>query len=326
MALDTNSFSTYEAIGNREDLQSVIYDISPTETPVTTAIGVGKASAVYTEWQTDSLAGASTTNAALEGDIVTVAASTPTTRVGNTCQIFVKSVSITGTQEAVDKAGRGSELDYQKAKRGQELLRDIEATILTNQGMNAGATTTARKLRSLNSWLNSNTSRGTSGVSTSGVAGSDSTTATAAAVDAAGTREFTETLLQTVLQSVYNNGGNPTMLSVGPYNKTVVSDFTGRASARQNIAIDRIQASASLYASDFADLKVIPNRFQRERDAWVLDLDYLSLAYLRRIKYENLAKTADSKRGFMVAELTLCVKNEAAHGLVADLTTQSSSV
>lgn len=326
MALDTNALSTYEAIGNREDLQDVIYDISPTETPISTAIGVSKASATYHEWQTDSLAAASTTNAALEGDIITVAASSPTTRVGNYCQIFVKSVSISGTQEAVDKAGRASELAYQKAKRGQELLRDIEATITTNQGLNAGATTTARKLRSLNSWLTSNTDRGSSGVSTSGAAGANATTASNAATDAAAKREFTETLLQTVLQSVYSNGGNPTMLSVGPYNKTVVSDFTGRSSARQNIAIDRIQAAASLYASDFADLKVVPNRFQRERDAWVLDLDYLSLAYLRRIKYEDLAKTADSRRGFMVGELTLCVKNEAAHGLVTDLTTQSSSV
>lgn len=317
MALDTNSFSSYDSIGNREDLQAVIYDISPMDTPVTTAIGVGKASAVFHEWQTDSLAAASTTNAALEGDIVTVQASSPTTRVGNYCQIFVKSVSVTGTQEAVDKAGRSSELAYQKAKRGQEMLRDIEATILTNQGLNGGDTSTARKLRSLNSWMSSNTDRGTSGA--------NATTASNAATDGV-SREFTEALLQDVLQSVWNNGGNPTMLSVGPYNKRVVSDFTGRASARQNIAIDRIQASASLYASDFADLKVIPNRFQRERDAWVIDSDYLSLPYLRRIKYEDLAKTADSKRGFMVAELTLCVKNEAAHGLVADLTTQSSSV
>ena len=229
-------------------------------------------------------------------------------------------MSVTGTQEAVNKAGRDSELAYQKAKRGRELLRDVEATITTNQGYNEGAATTARTLRSLNSWLTSNTDRNT------GASGANASAASVAATDGGSGREFSETLLKSVLRDVFEAGGEPTLLSVGPYNKQVVSGFTGRSQARQNIAMDRIQATASLYASDYGDLKVVPNRFQRERDAWVIDPDYMSLSYLRRIRYKDLAKVADSRDGFMVAELTLCVKNEAAHGLVADITTQSSTV
>ena len=106
---------------------------------------------------------------------------------------------------------------------------------------------------------------------------------------------------------------------VGPFNKGTVSGFTGRAQARQNIAEDKIQAAAHLYASDFGDLKVVPNRFQRERSAFVLDPDFLDVAFLRPIQEHDLAKTGDSERKYVVAEYTLCMKNEAAHGVIADL-------
>ena len=36
MAMPTNTFATYEAIGNREDLSDVIYRIDPTDTPFMT--------------------------------------------------------------------------------------------------------------------------------------------------------------------------------------------------------------------------------------------------------------------------------------------------
>ncbi len=108
---------------------------------------------------------------------------------------------------------------------------------------------------------------------------------------------------------------------VGPFNKGVVSGFTGRSSARQNIGADKIQAAAHLYASDFGDIKVVPNRFQRERTAFVLDPEYVSVAYLRRIHKKDLATIGDAERCFLQAEYTLCMKNEKAHGVIADLLT-----
>jgi hypothetical protein len=315
MALVTGGFTTYTAKGNREDLSNVIYNISPADTPFMSAVGKNKASNVLHEWQTDSLASASTSNASLEGDAITGSTSSPTTRNVNYCQIFTKDVVVTGTQQAATSAGRSDELAYQLAKRSKEIKRDMEATITGNQGYVAGDSTTARKLRSLESWLTTNDSRGTGGA--------DATAATAAATDAtAGNmRTFTETILKSVIQSVYTAGGEPSLLMVGPVNKQRVSDFTGRASARQAVSEAKILGAASLYASDFGDLKVIPNRFQRERSAFVLDPEYAAISYYRPFTTFELAKVGDAERRALIVECTLEMRNEAAHGIAADLTT-----
>ena len=314
MALITNAFTTYTAVGNREDLSDSIYDISPSDTPIMSAVGKSNATAVKHEWQTDSLATNTTANVLLEGGTVTAGASTATTRVDNYCTISYKALAVTGTQDAVNTAGRASELGYQLAKRASEMKRDMETIITANQGYNAGSATAARQSRGLGGWLSTNESRGTGGAA--------ATSATVAATDAstANRRAFTEAMLKTVIQSTYDSGGDPTLLSVGSFNKQAVSGFTGRTQARQMIAEDRIQGAAALYASDFGDLKVIPNRFQRARDAFVISPDYLAVAYLRPFAVEDLSKTGDAAQKFLRTEWTLEVRNEAAHGVVADLT------
>lgn len=315
MALTTGGFASYAAKGNREDLTDMIYNISPTDTPFVSNIGRGKAKATFHEWQTDSLADVSTTNAALEGGDITVASSTATTRIGNYCQISTASVAVSGTQEVVDKAGRKSEMAYQIAKRGKEVKRDIEAIATRTQGQNAGDATTARKARALESWLTTNDNRGSGGADATGAIYSP-TDATAGDM-----RTFTETHLKDVIQKVFVSGGEPSILMVGPVNKQRVSDFTGRASTRQMVDENTILGAASIYASDFGDLRVIPNRFQRERSAFVLDPEYASIAYLRGFQTKDLARIGDSDRKYMLAEWTLEMKNEAAHGIAADLTT-----
>jgi hypothetical protein len=324
MALQTNAFTTYGAVGNREDLTGVIYDISPTETPVVTSLGRTKAKAVLHEWQTDALASASTSNAVLEGDVVTGTASTATTRLQNTCQISRKDVVVTGTQESVDKAGRDSEFRYQTVKRGKELLRDMEAIITGNQGAVTGNATTARKLRSIESWITTNTNRNTAATATPGA---NSTAQTAGATDASALRTLTEAMVKNVVQQCYSSGGMTTgdeFLNVGPYNKGVISGFTGRSSARQNIGETKIQAAAHLYASDFGDVKIVPNLFSRERTATLVCPEYAAVAYLRPIKRDDLAKTGDSMRKVILTEYTLEMRNEKAFGVIADLNTAAT--
>lgn len=316
MGLTTGGFGTTVAIGNREDLSNEIYMISPEDTPFMSAIGRGKASAVYHEWQKDSLSAVDRTNWQLEGDDVTPATSAPTTRVGNYCQISRKSWAITGTQEAVEKAGRSSEAAYQKAKRGKELRIDIEAIALNTQGFTSGATDAARKARGLESWLATNTRRGAGGADATGAqyAPADST--------AGDMRTFTEALLVGLLQDMRIAGARPKLLMTGPVNRNRVSNFTGRANTRHVIdSPERVQGTASLYASDYGNLKVVDNLWQRERSALAIDPEYASIDYLRPIGSEDLAKIGDSVRGYMLAEWTLKVDNEAAHGIVSDITT-----
>ena len=312
MAQPTNTFDTYDSVGEREDLSDVIYSISPTDTPFISSAAKTQATAVLHEWQTDSLAAASTSNAVIEGDEATLDAVTATSRLSNSSQIMDKTVVITGTQEAVDKAGRASELAYQIAKKAKELKRDMEATITGNQAEVTGDASTARKLGSLGAWVATNDDFGASGAS--GSAGNTARTD--------GTqRAFTEASLKTVIKNVWNAGGDPSMVMVGPFNKQKLSGFTGNSTRFDAGADATLYTSVDVYASDFGQLQVVPNRFSRDRDAYVLDMNYWGIAFLRDFTMHELSKTGDSEKRQLLVEATLESRNEGASGLVADLTT-----
>jgi hypothetical protein len=312
------AYDRYSAIGAREDLSDVIYDISPTDTPIMSSIGKTKATGVYHEWQTDSLAAATTSNALIEGAAASEATITPTTRLGNYTQIVGKTIMVSGTLEAVDKAGRKSEKAYQLAKASAEMKRDIEAIITANQGQSAGSTgSAARKMGSLLSYLKTNTNEG-SGTT----AGVDPVTIGVSTRTDGTTRTFTETILKDVISKVFTSGGTPTTLFVSPALKQVVSGFTGLAAQRYQVPTNgqaTILAGADLYQSDFGVLQIVPDRFMRTRDALVLDPEYAALAYLRPFQTIELAKVGDADKTQILAELTLEVRNEAAHGGAFDL-------
>jgi hypothetical protein len=312
------AYDRYSAIGAREDLSDVIYDISPTDTPIMSSIGKTKATGVYHEWQTDSLAAATTSNALIEGASASEATLSPTTRLGNYTQIVGKTVMVSGTLEAVDKAGRKSEMAYQLAKASAEIKRDIEAIITANQGQSAGSTgSTARKMGSLLSYIKTNSNEG-SGTT----AGVDPVTIGVSTRTDGTTRTFTETILKDVISKVFTSGGTPTTLFVSPALKQVVSGFTGLAAQRYQVPTNgqaTILAGADLYQSDFGVLQIVPNRFMRTRDALVLDPEYAALAYLRPFQTIELAKVGDADKTQILAELTLEVRNEAAHGGAFDL-------
>jgi hypothetical protein len=309
------TYQTYTAIGQREDLSDVIYNISPTDTPFMSSIGKTKATAIYHEWQTDSLAAASLTNAAVEGATASDATMSPTTRIGNRTQIFQKTVKISGTLEAVDKAGRKSEKAYQLAKASAEIKRDIELTLLSNQVASNGNSSTARTLGGLQAWLATNGDFGSGGS-----AGASGTTARTNGTN----RTFTEDILKTVVKEVYESGGSPKVLMVSPGHKQTVSAFAGIAAQRYMAPANEpttIVAAADVYMSDFGSISTVPSRFMRSRDALVLDPEFAAVAYLRPFATNELAKAGDAEKTQILAELTLEMRNEAAHGIAADLST-----
>lgn len=314
MAIEpANTFSTFDAVGNREDLSDAIYDISPVETPIMSSIGRTTASAVLHEWQTDALAAASSSNAVKEGADATTDAVTPTVRLSNTCQIMDKVSRVTGTQQVVSKAGRKNELSYQIAKNGKELKRDMEATITAAQAEAAGDVSTARTLGALPAWVITNDDFGTGGASGTGLGNTARTDGTQ--------RAFTEAQVKTVLAAAWTAGGDPDTIYVGAFNKQKFSTFTGNATRYKTAEDSKLNASIDLYDSDFGELEVIPNRFQRSRDCWILQNDMWALAFLRSFKSYDLAKTGDSERKQLLVEFTLEARNEAASGGVFDLTT-----
>jgi hypothetical protein len=308
------TFTAHTAIGQREDLIDVIYDISPTETPIMSTLARTKATAVFHEWQTDSLASATSANAAVEGADGVSATLSPTVRLGNYTQIVQKTVQISGTLEAVNKAGRRSERAYNLAKASSELKRDMETIITANQGRDAGSSSSARKLGAILSWLKTNTSKGTSGT--------DPTTIGVSTRSDGATRTFTEQLLKDEVAAAFDSGGNPTMLVVGSGLKQKVSSFAGIAAQRYMAPGDQpttIIGAADVYMSDFGTLSVVPDRFMRTRDALLIDPEYMALSYLRPFQTNDLAKTGDSEKTQLLCEFTLEMRNEAASAIVADL-------
>ena len=273
--------------------------------------GRSKAKNTLTEWQIDSLAAAVATNAQVEGDEFAFEAVVPTVRLSNYTQISRKTIIVSGSQQAANHAGVASELSYGLAKKSKELKRDMESVLTNKVAKTAGSTSAARKLGGLETWIKTNVSRGSSGAGAGGGAAPTDGTQ----------RALTETLLKTVIQAGYSSGSDANVVMVGPHNKTVISGFTGRSSARQMIGAAKIQAAADMYSSDFGDFRIIPNRFSRDRTAFVLDPDYWSVAYFRDFQQKDVAATGDALKKVVLVEFTLCAKNEASSGVVADLAT-----
>jgi len=311
MVQPTNTFDAFDAVGNREDLTNIIYNISPTDKPFMTSIGRTPVTNILHEWQTDAFATVNSTNAQIQGDDRTGGTITATSRLQNRTQISDKVITIAGTQDASNPAGRGQELSYQISKNGNELSRDMEAILTRNQAIVTGNSTSASRLRSLEAWYTSNTSRGTSG-------SNGSTTAAATDGDQ---RALTENLLKTVLQTIFTAGGNPNMLMCGGINKQKISGFSGNATRMEDAEDQKLVTSIDIYVSDFGTLRVVPNRFQRERTLHILETDLWATGFLRPFKQAELSKTGDAEKRLLNAEYTLESRNQAGSGVVADLTT-----
>lgn len=325
MPVPSGTMQTYQQVGIREQLADMIYDISPTETPFLSNAKRGKATNRKAEWQLDALAAADGDNKTIEGDDATTDTAAPTSRLNNYTQLMDKVVRTSSTADAVSTAGRKKELSYQITKRSKELKRDMEARLTGNYASTAGAAGSARELGGLESWYATNTSRGGSAGASGGF--SSTTGVTVAATDSTTQRTFTEVLLKDVIRQCWESGGDPTMIMVGSFNKQKASAFSGIASlyrdtnGKNSAKQISIIGGADLYISDFGEHKIVPNRFSRSRTAHVLDMEYWEVQYLQPFSIVPLAKTGHSERRMLSAEFTLCSKNEAASGVVADLTT-----
>jgi hypothetical protein len=311
MAQVSGTFSTYDAVGIREDLTDIIYNISPTDTPFMSGIAKAKATGVTHEWQLDTLASAASDNAVIEGDTFSFSQPAATTRKSNTSQISTKTVLVSGTLEAVNKAGRNSEIAYQISKRSSELKRDMESSLTANNAPVTGNDSTARELAGLESWLTTNVDKASNG-SDPGTSGSNARSDGSA-------RAFTEDQLKNVIKSVWDNGGDPSMVMLGSFNKQKLSGFTGGSTRFDPAENKRLVAAVDVYESDFGALQVTPNRFSRAKSAFVLTPDLFATAFLRDFQLTDVAKTSDGEKKAMIVEYTLESRNEAGSGIIADL-------
>jgi hypothetical protein len=325
----SNSFETYDAVGNRETLADTIAMISPEETPFLSLIGKESVTGVKPEWQTDVLAAPNPNNNAPEGNSWSFAAVNPTTRVGNYCQISEKTIVITNTQEKVAKAGRKSEVARELAKKGVELKTDQEVILLSNQASSAGSGNSASNRTSggFRAWIATNDDLGSGGSS----GGFNTSTNVVDAATNGTQRAFTKAILDSVIRNTYVAGGNPKVGMLSPYAKTVFSTFMSDA----NVANQRYEtpaksqttiiAAAEIYLSDFGAITMVPNRQMARagaaycRNAFLIDATMVTQGVLRPIDQHDPTETSDATQKVLNTEYTLVVKNEAAHGCAADI-------
>lgn len=319
MAKFAGTYNTYTTVGIQEDVSDTIYNISPKTTPFMSNAGQDEANQSLFEWQIDSLAAPDGNNAQLEGDdLAAVDTSTPTTRIGNYCQISRKSAAASGTNEASLKYGRGSDLGYNMAKKSVELKRDVETILLQNQAAAAGADNVSpRKTASILAYIKTNVDKDAGGTN-------PVWTNIPTATRGDGTlRTFTEVIVKSVMLKCYNSGAEPDTLMVPPAIKqTVSATFNGIAT--KTIEQTAVKAAAVIgaidfYVSDFGTLAVVVNRFMRVRDALFLDFDFIKVAYLRPFFTKPLAVTGDAEKRLLLGEYGLKITNEAALGLAADV-------
>ena len=308
MAKVTNAFDTYSATADREDLSNIIYNISPMQTPFMSSIGTRNVKNVVFDWQTEVLPTPSSSGE-LEGFELSRSAAQATVRESNVCMISKRDATVSGSQEVSDAAGKRSEMAHQLALMAKALKRDMEEALCQKNAKTTGNASTARKTGGFESWVETNVSRGTNGAGAgNGAAPTDGTQ-----------RDLTEALLKDVLQLSFENGGEPSLAICGPHNKQVISGFSGRSSARQMIDANTVEASVSIYSSDFGELQIVPSNRSRERSLLLVDPEYAKVAYLRNFQTVDIATIGDAETKMIVVEYGLEVSNEKAHGIVADL-------
>ncbi len=316
MAQPTNTFDSYDARGIREDLQDVIYDISPSETPFYSSMAKVTATNTLHEWQTDSLR-SSGANAHIEGDETAAEARSATSRLGNYTQIFKNAVTVPDTDSGLKKAGRAAEMAYQVLKVAKEQKLDIEKALFDNNARVAGNSTTARELAGAPVWLTSNTVFGANEGADATGDGTDARTDETTALTA-----FDQAKFDTVMQSIWESGGRPDTVYLSAFQMNKALGFTGNNNQRSAVQAgdEKVIKSLAVYVTPWGTVEFMPTRENRSRDVFIMQKDMWACGVLRPTKNTELAKTGDATKRQVITELTLVCKNEGANGGIFDNT------
>jgi hypothetical protein len=321
MAVTANTNETYNTTTIREDLSEALTSISPTEVPFMTAVGSKNVSNTYFEWPVVSLAAAAS-NVVAEGESAPGNdAPNNAVRLGNYCQLSDKVVEVSTTADSVTGAGGNVQsLAKQVALKLKELKRDMElaCTGLNNAAV-AGSSGTARETASLSAFLRTNVDRGATATAPT-LSGTTAGYPNAAPGDGTD-RALTELMLNDVIADCWTAGAEPSIILCGAGVKQKISKtFTGTSTRYQEMDSSKtITSAVDIYVSDFGTLQVVPSRFTRTRDLYIIDPSMARICYLQKAKQTPLARTGHAERRLIAVEFGLQVDTELAHGVVADI-------
>jgi hypothetical protein len=320
MAKITNAFTTYEAVGNREDLSNAIYNIDPFDTPVMSAVRRRNVKNRLFDWQTEFLPTVNPANAQVEGFLLSNNPAQPTLRQENTTQISERDATVSGSQEESDAAGKGSEMAHQMAMASKVLKSDIE-TILCGRNPRANgddSVPTARQTEAISHWLARATNKAgavqgalapQSYMTGIPVLSTDAFTAVASGNQ----WSITEASLGNAMQQAYVNGASPTLWVVPPGPKRTISTFVGRSTTQVLVGKTEVVSTVDVIATDFGRIKVIPSRWVPADVGLLLDPDYIAVAFFRSFRQYLMARTGDAETRMIVVEWGVEMRNPLAH-------------
>jgi hypothetical protein len=319
MAMVVGSFTTYTAKGNREDLSNSIYNIDPFDTPVMSMARRRNAKNRTFDWQTEFLPTVDPNNAQPEGFELTRATGQPTIRLTNVTQISARDATVSGSQEAADAAGKGSEMGHQMAMKSKVLKSDMETILCSRQARVDGADpNTPRKTEAISHWLGRATDKvaAVAGAVAPGtvVTGLPVLATDAFAAVAGGSQiAVTEQMIGDAMQKAYTNGASPNNWVVPPAIKRTVSTFDGRNSTQIMVGKTEVAATVDIIATDFGRVKVLPSRWIPTDVALLLDADYVAVAFFRNFRQHQIAKIGDAETRLILAEWGVEMRNPLAH-------------
>ena len=327
MAKITNAFTTYSAVGNREDLSNAIYNIDPFDTPVMSAIRRRNVKNRIFDWQTENLPAVNLANAQFEGFSLAPSLAQPTIRANNVTQISERDATVSGSQEEADAAGKGSEMAHQMAIGSKVLKSDMESIMCSRQQRVDGSDTIARTTESICHWIarapapRMGAAAGAGGAVAGVITGLPTTAGSAVgdspfnAVAGGSQVQITEAMLGAAMQQAYTNGASPTLWIVPPGPKRTISTFTGRSTTQVLVGKTEVVSTIDVIATDFGRIKVAPSRWLPTDVGLLIDPDYLAVAFFRAFRQYMIARTGDAEVRMIVVEWGVEVRNAVANVL-----------
>ncbi len=321
MGAPTAAFATFNQVGAREDLEDIIYDISPMETFFTSSISKVKATNTLHDWQTDALDAPSATNAWTQGDDFTAGAVNPTTKLRNHTQIARKDFVITRTANMMNTAGRKEELARLIIRKGDSLKRDIETAVVRNGAATGGSSASAAVAAGVETWIYTDnhihplSATASTPAPVNGIAATAPTDGSATA--------FVEADLKEALKQSWSCGGKTDVILLPATLKAKFDAFTGIATRFRDVAAGKqaqVIAAADVYVSAYGSHKVVLSRYMRNSVVLCLDMDTWALAWFDKMHVEEIAKAGDSEKRMIVCEYTLVARSPLANSKLGNVT------
>jgi hypothetical protein len=293
--VDNPAGYVYDNKAIKEDLLNLIINVSPRENSLLYGLPQSSAMQPIHQWLNDTL-GSVGANAKSEGADATFAARTNPTRDLNYCQILAKTIMVTGSDEVSAAAGYGSgRMAYEIEKALKEYANDAEFALMRGT-LVCGSGTTARSLKGIKAFAS------TLATSQSGIS-------------------LSESILVDHLDNGWDNGVLFKECYVGKTLKKRINSFTSNSTLFQDPTDKRLVNSVDVLETTNGPLKIFRHRYvtisgDTNSDLVTIAPEHLAVAYLRKPKIEDIAKTGDAEKKMLVGEMTLEVRTEKAVGLI----------